>query len=78
MELENQFIQITTLIAAAKDRAYHAVNRELVALYWSVGEYVSEQVTANFGENLWCMSWQNLSRQRSPMLKVFPHRISGA
>ena len=47
MELENQFIQITTLIAAAKDRAYHAVNRELVVLYWSVGEYVSEQVTAN-------------------------------
>jgi predicted nuclease of restriction endonuclease-like (RecB) superfamily len=45
MELQKQFTEITSLIASAKSRAYQAVNRELVTLYWHVGEYVSKQVT---------------------------------
>jgi predicted nuclease of restriction endonuclease-like (RecB) superfamily len=44
MELQIQFTEITSLIASAKSRAYQAVNRELVSLYWHVGEYVSKQV----------------------------------
>ncbi len=44
MELQKQFTEITSLIASAKSRAYQAVNRELVSLYWHVGEYVSKQV----------------------------------
>ena len=44
MELEKQFSHITTLIKEAKQRAYQAVNNELVSLYWQVGEYVSQQV----------------------------------
>ena len=44
MELQKQFKEITSLIASAKSRAYQAVNRELVSLYWHVGEYVSKQV----------------------------------
>lgn len=46
MELEKQFSHITTLIKEAKQRAYQAVNNELVSLYWQVGEYVSQQVTS--------------------------------
>jgi predicted nuclease of restriction endonuclease-like (RecB) superfamily len=46
MNLEQQFQHITTLISEAKSRAYHAVNNELVMLYWNVGEYVSKQVAA--------------------------------
>ncbi len=45
MELQKQFTEITSLIASAKSRAYQAVNKELVTLYWHVGEYVSKQVT---------------------------------
>lgn len=46
MELKQQFSEITTLITKAKAKAYHAVNKELVNLYWNVGEYVSKQVAA--------------------------------
>ncbi|PKB15435.1 YhcG family protein [Flavobacterium sp. 5] len=44
MELQEQFSHITALISKAKESAYHAVNKELVTLYWHVGEYVSQQV----------------------------------
>ncbi len=46
MNLEQHFQHISTLISEAKSRAYHAVNNELVMLYWNVGEYVSKQVAA--------------------------------
>jgi predicted nuclease of restriction endonuclease-like (RecB) superfamily len=46
-EIQEQFSYITNLIANAKQKAYHAVNKELVALYWNIGEYVSHQVNAN-------------------------------
>ncbi|MBK9460678.1 MAG: DUF1016 family protein [Chitinophagales bacterium] len=46
MELQNQFTHIAQLIAQAKERAYQAVNKELVTLYWHIGEYVSQQVQA--------------------------------
>jgi DUF1016 N-terminal domain len=46
MELEKQFAHLTTLIKEAKQRAFHAVNNELITLYWQVGEYVSQQVAS--------------------------------
>lgn len=47
MELQKQFSEITSLISSAKARAYQAVNKELVSLYWHVGEYVHHKVTSN-------------------------------
>lgn len=44
MELQEHFSHITTLISKAKENAFHAVNKELVTLYWHIGEYVSQQV----------------------------------
>ena len=46
MELQEQFSHISALIKEAKQRAFQAVNYELVSLYWQVGEYVSQQVTS--------------------------------
>jgi len=46
MELQPQFTHISNLIRDARQRAYQAVNHELVALYWQIGEYVSQQVAA--------------------------------
>jgi len=43
MELQEQFSHITALISNAKEKSFHAVNKELVTLYWHVGEYVSQQ-----------------------------------
>lgn len=47
MELQKQFTEITSLIASAKSRAYQAVNKELVTLYWQVGEYLHNKVNSN-------------------------------
>lgn len=40
------FAEIVTLIQAARDRAYHAVNTALIDLYWQVGEYISRKLAA--------------------------------
>lgn len=45
MEIQQQFSHITRLISEAKERAYQAVNRELVMLYWNIGEYLHQQVS---------------------------------
>lgn len=44
MEFQIDFLHISELIANAKTRAYQAVNRELVSLYWQIGEYLSQKV----------------------------------
>ena len=36
--VESAFTEVLQLIQAAKQRAYQAVNSELVTLYWQVGE----------------------------------------
>ncbi len=40
------------MIEAARARAYHAVNTELIDLYWRVGEYISRKIAADgWGKN---------------------------
>lgn len=41
---EASFREITDLIQSAKQRAYRAVNTELVNLYWQVGQVISRRV----------------------------------
>ncbi len=41
---EKQFSEIQQFIRAAKERAYSAVNHEMIELYWQIGEYVSKRV----------------------------------
>ncbi len=45
-QIQQQFNYIVSLIRDSRNRAYQAVNQELVSLYWQVGEYVSQQVAA--------------------------------
>ena len=35
------FREITGLIQSARQRAFQAVNTELIGLYWRVGEYIN-------------------------------------
>jgi predicted nuclease of restriction endonuclease-like (RecB) superfamily len=44
---ERAFGEVLGLIQAAKQRAYRAVNTELIALYWQVGEYISRKITSD-------------------------------
>jgi len=44
---DTAFGEVLGLIQAAKQRAYHAVNTELITLYWQVGEYISRKITSD-------------------------------
>lgn len=42
-----QFSQVLTQIQTAKCQAYSQINSNLVALYWKIGNYISDQVKSN-------------------------------
>jgi predicted nuclease of restriction endonuclease-like (RecB) superfamily len=43
-DLQNQFDEILKQIQKARQQAYSQVNKTLVELYWSIGQYISRQV----------------------------------
>src|SRR5262245_60623768 len=50
---EAAFAEVLRLIEAARQRAYQAVNAELIQLYWQIGEYISRKLeTAAWGEGV--------------------------
>ena len=44
--VEAAFAEVVGLIEQARQRAYQAVNTELVDLYWEIGRYISAQLGA--------------------------------
>ncbi|MCL2058059.1 MAG: PDDEXK nuclease domain-containing protein [Oscillospiraceae bacterium] len=42
---ENAFNGVIAIIENARESAFRAVNRELISMYWNIGEYVSRRVT---------------------------------
>jgi len=38
------FAELLSIIERARENAYRAVNRELISMYWDVGQHVSERV----------------------------------
>ncbi|SFQ40471.1 YhcG family protein [Variovorax sp. 770b2] len=44
--VEATFAEVVDLIEQARQRAYQAVNTELVALYWKIGRYISAKIEA--------------------------------
>jgi predicted nuclease of restriction endonuclease-like (RecB) superfamily len=47
------FGEVVALIAAARGRAYQAVNTTLIELYWQVGQYISRKIeTAEWGDGV--------------------------
>jgi predicted nuclease of restriction endonuclease-like (RecB) superfamily len=50
---EPAFREVLFLIGRARERAYHAVNMELIDLYWQVGQYISRKLkSAAWGEGV--------------------------
>lgn len=43
----NEFDEIVSIIEQARQKAFRAVNRELIEMYWQVGKYISEKVKSN-------------------------------
>jgi predicted nuclease of restriction endonuclease-like (RecB) superfamily len=50
---DQRFAEVIALIEAARGRAYQAVNTELVAHYWELGEYISRKIaSAEWGDGV--------------------------
>ncbi|MDF2191398.1 PDDEXK nuclease domain-containing protein [Paraflavitalea sp. CAU 1676] len=44
MKQEREFTEVIKMIQASRVNAFQAVNKELINLYWSIGEYISKRV----------------------------------
>lgn len=47
LSTNNEFDEIVAIIEQARQRAFRAVNRELIEMYWQIGQYISEKVKSN-------------------------------
>ena len=61
--IETSFAEVVGLIEQARQRAYQAVDSELVGLYWRVGQYISAKLAAAvWGEGVVDRLAQHLAR----------------
>ncbi len=61
--VEASFVDVVRLIEQARQRAYQAVNTELVQLYWEIGRYISAKLaSAAWGEGVVDRLAQHLAR----------------
>jgi hypothetical protein len=51
--MNKQFSQVVRLIRSARKNAIKAVNTEMINLYWSIGEYISNKIQ----KAEWGMGW---------------------
>jgi hypothetical protein len=50
---EAKFAEVLALIETARNRAYQAINSELVTLYWQLGEHISQKIeNAEWGDGV--------------------------
>ncbi|NLF82367.1 MAG: DUF1016 domain-containing protein, partial [Candidatus Gastranaerophilales bacterium] len=69
--IENSFNEVVSLIQKARNNALKSVNRELITLYWQVGEYISGKIEfASWGENT-IKSLADYIQQNQPDIKGF-------
>ena len=61
--VETSFAEVAGLIEQARQRAYQAVDSELVGLYWRIGQYISAKLaSAVWGEGVVDRLAQHLAR----------------
>ena len=71
---EAAFCEVLALIERARGRAFHAVNTELISLYWRVGEFISRKLeTAAWGEGV-VDELARFLEERHPGLSGFTRR----
>jgi predicted nuclease of restriction endonuclease-like (RecB) superfamily len=72
--LQTSFVEVVDLIHKARQRAFQAVNTELIDLYWRIGEYISRKMeTAAWGEGVVDQLADFIARQH-PDIKGFTRR----
>ena len=71
MHIQAQFSHVTTLIQQARQRAFQAVNSELVTLYWTIGEYLHQQVSSKVWGKSVVIQLADFIQQKEPNVKGF-------
>ena len=65
------FREIVGLIQSARQRAFQAVNTELIGLYWRVGEYISRKIGSDGWGQATIVSLAEFIRSQQPELRGF-------
>ena len=65
------FAEVVQLIASAREKVYRSVNTELIELYWSVGDYVSQKIRAEAWGKGTVSLLANYIQLRQPGLRGF-------
>lgn len=72
--LEESFVEVVGLIQQARQRAFQAVNTEIIDLYWRVGETINRKLeTATWGEGVVDQLARYIARKH-PDIKGFTRR----
>ena len=74
MKHEQQFIEVIQLINKARANAYHAVNTELINLYWNIGKYISDQVASQEWGKSVVSQLAKYIEKKAPDLKGYSER----
>ena len=70
---ESSFAEVVELIQQSRQRAYQAVNSELIDLYWRVGEYVSRKLqSAEWGDGVVAELARYIARRQPGVRGGFP------
>lgn len=71
------FEEIAAIIGRAREKAFRAVNRELITMYWEIGRHISGKVTAdNWGKSI-VQDFHDLFSYALQAYKDFLLRTSG-
>lgn len=71
MKLEHQFVEVKQLTDQAKRKAYNAVNKALINLYWDIGKLISKKINqAEWGESI-IKNLANYLKRTEPDMKGF-------
>lgn len=72
--MDNRFVEIVSLIHSAQAKAYRAVNKELINLYWNVGYYIALKVNAAQWGDKTVDELANFIQNQHPEIKGFNRR----
>ncbi|MDR1189303.1 MAG: PDDEXK nuclease domain-containing protein [Bifidobacteriaceae bacterium] len=71
LDYDLEFAPLIAIIETAQARAYRAVNRELISMYWQVGEYISAKATTEaWGQGV-VQAFSRYVQERRPSLRGF-------
>jgi predicted nuclease of restriction endonuclease-like (RecB) superfamily len=70
-ELQAQFNEVLVAIQNAKSRAYSKINKDLISLYWNIGQYISDKVENKLWGRSVVENLANYVSQKQPHLKGY-------